>query len=489
MASSELQLVISAKDDASKVLKGVSSSVSKVGSVIGTMGKVAGTAFLAVGAAATALGVQSVRAFADSEKEMAKFNATMKTLGKVGEESKEKLLATSQAMIKLGFDDENTANTLAMFMLRTKDASKAQDLLQVSMDLSRAKSVDLDTASKMVNLTLSGNARALKAYGIELKEGQDPLKALAELQTMVAGQSTAFADTIAGKTQILSIQWGNFKEAIGGALAVTALPLLNKLTEWATSEAFTSKVTMIAEKLALLPTYFGQARDSIMSWWAVFMEKTEWARGFIVDMMIPAINLLKETFVGSWLEIQAAIEPVKPQLIALGKILGATLVVALVAVGYAITAVVVAITSFVTLIIKAVLGTIELLTLKFEAMFKKIEEVKKAWESLKDSMSKGIDAVINIFKRDKDDNGEKALGGAVTMGRATLVGENRPEVFVPSQNGNIRQLDQVGAKPLGLAQGRTSSRAVHDKLLCLASSARDTPRLPSAETLLFTRVP
>ena len=445
--TSNLQFVLSAKDEASKVIKGVGSAVQGIGKGLTTFAKVSGVAFAAVGTAATAFGVQSLRAFSESEKEMAKFNATMKTLGKVGEQSKSKILEVSQAMVKMGFDDEQTANTLAMFMQRTKDVTKAQDLLQVSMDLSRQKGIDLAQASAMVNLVLSGNARALKAYGIELKDGQDPLKALAELQGKVAGQTQAFADTTAGKIQILSVTWQNFKESIGAALGEYAVPLLTKLTEWATSEQFSASVQRIVEQIGLLPEYFNTAKTAVLDWWASFMEATEWSRSFISEMMMPAILLLRDTFVGSWIQIKEAIEPVRPQLEQLGKILGGVLTVAIVAVGYAITGVVVALTTFVTFVTRAVFGVIELLTLKFEAMFQKIEEIKAAWQRLKDLMAKGISATISIFKKDKKDEDKesgKQFGGEVMMNHPYVVGEKGPEVFVPSQSGNIKQFGQMG---------------------------------------------
>lgn len=40
----------------------------------------------------------------------------------------------------------------------------------------------------------------------------------------------------------------------------------------------------------------------------------------------------------------------------------------------------------------------------------------------------------------------KALGGSVSAGTPYVVGEHRPEVFVPSQSGNIKQMDQMGGK-------------------------------------------
>jgi hypothetical protein len=49
----------------------------------------------------------------------------------------------------------------------------------------------------------------------------------------------------------------------------------------------------------------------------------------------------------------------------------------------------------------------------------------------------------------------KASGGPVVAGRAYIVGENEPELFIPEQSGRILNQKQMRA-----AAGRGSSRAV-----------------------------
>lgn len=86
----------------------------------------------------------------------------------------------------------------------------------------------------------------------------------------------------------------------------------------------------------------------------------------------------------------------------------------------------------------------------FDAMSKAIKfasyslrNVKDRWNEVKKIMKNPIKGFINIFKKEKKGDGRQ-FGGSVGAGQAYLVGEHRPEVFVPSQSGNIKQVDQAG---------------------------------------------
>src|SRR4051794_40302342 len=104
-----LSVVVKARDEASAVLNKVDKSVKSTGRSFDTVAKaakVAAVAFAAVGAAAVAFGTKAVQAAADAEVEMAKFNATLATMGPRGEAAKKGILAAAEAAVKLGFDDE-----------------------------------------------------------------------------------------------------------------------------------------------------------------------------------------------------------------------------------------------------------------------------------------------------------------------------------------------------------------------------------------------
>ena len=251
-----IQVIISAVDktkeavaSATTGLNGFKNNLQALQPAFKTMAVVGTVAFAAVAGVIKT----SIDAAMKAEVEMAKFNATMATMGDAGKKAKDQLIALSQATIKLGFDDEDAANSLAKFYQRTGDVLDAQKLLTVAMDLSRAKSIDLATASNLVNQVLSGNGRVLKQYGIDIKETASPLEALGILHDRVAGQAEAFANTFGGKMTILSGQITNMKEAIGGAfipilsnLATKLIPIVDSVTVWI------EKNPELTEKILLL---------------------------------------------------------------------------------------------------------------------------------------------------------------------------------------------------------------------------------------------
>ncbi len=241
--TTELQIAVDAQDRTAAGFKGVqkqlgqmSVSVQGVSSAMKSVGVVGAAAFTGV----TAFLTRSVQSYGDAQLAIAKVDATLKAMGRTMDGSKEKILEASRAAIRLGFDDEAVAVSITRLYQRTGDLNEAMRLNALAMDLSRAKSVDLETSSRMIALVMSGNARALKEYGIVLDETKTPMESLAELQGMVAGQAEAATGSISVQTQVLREQFANFQDAVG-ALLVPALtqfltavtPIIEKLTEWA----------------------------------------------------------------------------------------------------------------------------------------------------------------------------------------------------------------------------------------------------------------
>ncbi|MFA6158901.1 MAG: hypothetical protein WC763_04765 [Candidatus Paceibacterota bacterium] len=210
--SRELQILLSLKDEASKKLKTFGEAAEKTF-------KVSLVAATAAGTAIAAFGVSSIKAFAESQAEMAKFEATMKSIPGATDKTRQALLSAASAVRKLGFGDEEASNAMAMFYQRTKSTTEAIKLNTIAMDLARAKNIGLSDAANLVNQVLSGNGKVLKQYGIDLKDSATPLEALGELHSKVQGQASAFATTLQGRMMRLSETFGDLKEKIGEALS------------------------------------------------------------------------------------------------------------------------------------------------------------------------------------------------------------------------------------------------------------------------------
>jgi len=223
-----LQLVISAKDEASKKLDDVAVAAKNMALVAG-----------AAGAAITgALGF-AVNAAADAQVQTQKVESMLKTMGAAGELARDAINEAAGAATKLGFDDEEAALSITKLFQRTGDLTSSLKLNGLAMDLARAKNIDLATATDLVGQVLSGNGKLLKQYGIDINEAASPLEALDELQVKVAGSASDFAGTASGQMDILKVTLGNITEQIGGALLpvlsdllVKVQPIIDRIADW-----------------------------------------------------------------------------------------------------------------------------------------------------------------------------------------------------------------------------------------------------------------
>lgn len=364
----EVQLVVSAKDQASATLKKVGISLQGLMQA----GKVVGAGLAVAGTAVAAFGVKSIKAFAESEKEMARFNATLATMGKKGEEARGGLLKAADAAVQLGFDDEDAANSLAKLFQRTGDVNEAMQLNAVAMDIARGKGIELADANRIVNLALSGNTKELKLLGIEVDDNATGLENLRAVQEKYAGQAQSFAGTTAGKLEILSKSWGNVQESLGKAL-VDGLKVnewLDKLAKYVSSESFQNGISKL-----------GSAISATVKAAASAVKTLQGVLESVFYVMFRSIDIAKE----KWGSFKSTVSS-------------------------------------------------------------SVSSVKSSWDSLKSTLSKPIEGIVNIVEKIKSKSkskDKKALGGPVSAGTPYLVGEQRPEVFVPSQSGNIRQLGDV----------------------------------------------
>lgn len=142
----------------------------------------------------------------------------------------------------LGFSIQDSTNALNGLFTETKSMPEALQAYNAAMDLARFKHMDLETATKQVEMALQGQGRALATLGIQIKDGLTPMQALQALQDQVKGQAEAYADTLAGKTAV-ALQMVNKLFADMGS---TQLPILakildglagiiNKIDDWTTA--------------------------------------------------------------------------------------------------------------------------------------------------------------------------------------------------------------------------------------------------------------
>ncbi len=428
MATNNLEFVITAKDEASDKLKS-----------IGEIGQKIGAAMTIAGGAIVAFGTVAVKAAAEAEVQMAQAHTTIEravdalndvSYAKLQKEAgagadvldylNQKLEDGSKAALKLGFDDESAAQSLAILYQRTGDMTEAQKLQITVMDLARAKNIDLATATTLVGQVLSGNGRVLKQYGINIKDAATPLEALTELQTKVGGQADAFSKTFTGQSEVLQETLKNLEETIGEKLIPILqkllqdyiLPVVQKMQAWTDAHPqLTEKIVMVVAAVGALMLVLGPllvALPALITFFGALAGPVGIIIGIIVGLGVAVMNIVKifELFRDHSHEIWEGIK------------------------------------AYFQEAIQAIIGYFQPLIDIFNAVINKISAVGSAVSNYVGGAASGV--VANAI------SGRRASGGSVFAGGSYLVGENGPEVFSPSFSGSISPNSGGGSSAINI---------------------------------------
>lgn len=248
--AANLQLVITAKDQASGVLKNVDNAAGGLSKTLGTGLKLAGAAAAGGLGLAVVAGINFVKAAAEEEAGIKRLAAAVDAAGGSWEKQGKAIEGVIAERQKLAFSDDELRSSLALLTAITGDADEALRRQTVAMDFARGANIDLGTASKLLGKVTDETVNVLGRYGIRVKEGADATDVLALVQQKFAGQSAAFADSTAGKWAKFNIRIDNLKESIGARL----LPVMVKLSEVGVQLAdfLEAKVIPVVETLASL---------------------------------------------------------------------------------------------------------------------------------------------------------------------------------------------------------------------------------------------
>jgi hypothetical protein len=141
----------------------------KAGGSIGGMEKasrIATAGLLAMGAAFAGFAALGIKEAMEAETIMTKLNATLAAQGLNTAATREEIDKLSTSFVKLGFDDEAAAASMQILIQSTGDLAKSKELLAMSADLARAKSISLEAASQMLVKANMGAGKVFKQFGI-----------------------------------------------------------------------------------------------------------------------------------------------------------------------------------------------------------------------------------------------------------------------------------------------------------------------------------
>lgn len=224
-------------DQLKKSLNSANADVENSSSKLGDFSKKAGVAFAAAAAAAGAyavkLAVDGVKAAIEDEAAQIRLATALKNATGATDEMiasvEKQILKTSLAT---GVADDQLRPALQRLSLSTNDVTKAQDLLNLALDISQATGKGLDSVANALGKAYDGNTASLGKLGIGLSAAELKAMSFTDVQTKLSdlfgGAAAANSETFAGRLQILKVTFDEAKESVGAQL----LPIIQQLVEF-----------------------------------------------------------------------------------------------------------------------------------------------------------------------------------------------------------------------------------------------------------------
>ena len=220
--------------DTSKLNSSLDQANSKM-TAWGKAAKIAGGAFAAsivAGKVIDFLGDATTAALEDAEAQAILAN----TLKNTTQATEAQITSTEawidKTMFATGVMDDQLRPALGNLVRATGDITQAQELMQVALDISAAKGIDLETVSLALAKAQDGQTGALSRLGVQIKDTEGATlsfeQIMANATATFGGSAQTAADTTAGKMAILKARFDELKEQIGTAL----IPIMEKLIDF-----------------------------------------------------------------------------------------------------------------------------------------------------------------------------------------------------------------------------------------------------------------
>jgi hypothetical protein len=272
-------------DDFNKNLNKGSTEVEGFGGKIEKFGKVAAAAFAAAAAAAVAyagkLAIDGVKAAIEDEAAQVRLaaaleNATGATRDQIAAVEEQ----ISKTALATGVADDQLRPALQRLALSTGDTTKAQELLNLALDVAQATGKPLETVANALGKAYDGNTTALGKLGIGLSAAELKTMSFTDVQgklsDLFGGSAAANAETFQGRIARLKVAFDEAKETIGYAL----LPIIERLVSF-----IVNQVVPNFEK-------FASAFDPIKKAIIDNKESFQTLFNFIGDYVIPILTTL-----------------------------------------------------------------------------------------------------------------------------------------------------------------------------------------------------
>jgi len=306
-------------DDLKKKLGEADKAVEENSSRIGEFGKKAAAAFAVAAAAAVAYGtklaIDGVKsAIEDEQAQLRLANALRSATGATDAQIKateDMILKTSLAT---GVADDQLRPAFQRLAVSTKDTTKAQELLNLALDISKGKGIELETVANALGRAQDGNTTALGRLGLGLSKAELATLSFTEVQTRLSdlygGAAAANAETFQGKIDRLKVGFDEAKESLGVALLPqvekfitflndTGIPTLNAFIAGLTGDEGLSASLNETQRGA---ESFGKAIGVVSGIISGFITFLREAIGFVTILaneLIRVVNIIPGVNIGS----------------------------------------------------------------------------------------------------------------------------------------------------------------------------------------------
>jgi hypothetical protein len=221
------------------------------------------------------------------------------------------ILKTSLAT---GVADEQLRPAFQRLAVSTKDTVEAQKLLNLALDISKGKGIELETVANALGRAQDGNTTALGRLGLGLSKAELSTLSFTEVQTKLSelygGSAAANAETFQGKIDRLKVGFDEAKESLGYALLpqvekfitflnTTGIPTLNAFIAGLTGENGMSSSLTKTESNAVA---FGKTVTflvGIISGFITFLREAIGLLTSFANQLISVANIVPGVNIGS----------------------------------------------------------------------------------------------------------------------------------------------------------------------------------------------
>ena len=306
-------------DDLKKKLGEADKAVEDNSNKISEFGKKAAAAFAVAAAAAVAYGtklaIDGVKAAIEDEQAQLRLaNALREATGATDAQIKATEDMILQTSLATGVADDQLRPAFQRLAVSTKDTTKAQELLNLALDISKGRGLELEQVANALGRAQDGNTTALGRLGLGLSKAELSTLSFTEVQAKLSdlygGAAAANAETFQGKIDRLKVGFDEAKESLGvallpqverfiGFLNETGIPTLNAFIAGLTGDKGLSASLNETQRSA---ESFGKGISVVAGIISGFITFVREAIGLVISLaneMIRVANIVPGVNIGS----------------------------------------------------------------------------------------------------------------------------------------------------------------------------------------------